>query len=187
VRGAAVAGIAALGLVIGIASWASFGNVAKKDPLMRRQLGSACALSILLGKHGKLVSLGNPALFVLTHRVSPSNYIYLAAGVDDWKIKHTPGGFAGWVHEIVDPKPAVVALDGWQEPHTHNANAHAMRVYLRSYGYRLRYLGGWALWIDPATRSAAKSLGVYLPFKPTRQAVQTDGEPFPPRAPCENQ
>jgi hypothetical protein len=184
-RRAVVAVAAAGGLVVAGVSWVLFGNLSKRDETMGPQLADACGLTILLGNQGKLVSLGNPALFALTHRVSSSNYIYLAAGTDDWKINHTRGGLIGWVNQIVGPKPAIIGINEWAPPHTHNANARAMHGYLRADGYRRRYLGRWALWMDQATRESAKGLGVYLPRRPTKEALRTDGTPLPHRVPCE--
>ncbi|HEY2299426.1 MAG TPA: hypothetical protein VGH43_16950 [Jatrophihabitans sp.] len=186
-RRAVVAVVAVGGLVVAGVSWVLFGNLSRRDETMGSQLADACGLTVLLGKQGKLVSLGNPALFALTHRVSPTNYIYLAAGTDEWKIKHTPGGFQGWVDEIVGPKPSIIAIDGWKSPHSHNPYPRAMHLYLRADGYRRRYLGKWALWMDEDTRKSAKGLGVYLPRRPTPEALRTDGAPLPHRVPCEIQ
>ena len=186
-RQIATAAVSIVGILLISVQFGRYDNLAKRVPSMRAQLADACGLDTLLGKHKELVSLGNPALFVLTHRVSRSRFIYLAAGTDDWKIKHTPGGFRGWVHEIERPQPAVVAIDGWESPGEHNTNVHAMHLFLRADGYRRRYLGSWAVWIDKQTRDSARSLGVFLPWYPTPQAIRPDGGPLPPRVPCENQ
>jgi hypothetical protein len=179
----AVLGVA--GLVVAGASWVVFSHASKREETIRPQLADACGLTLLLGEHGTLVALGNPALFALTHRVSPFNYIYLAAGTDQWKVKHTAGGLKGWEQEVLDLRPAVVSLQGWKNPHDRNHNYRAMRHYLFKHDYRRRYLGQWGLWIDPATRDSAEGLGVYLPRTATRHALQTDFSPLPHRVPCE--
>ena len=84
--------------------------------------------------------------------------------------------------------PAIVAISQWlPSPHTHNPNLGAMRRQLRANGYRRRYLGPWALWTDARTRHTARSLGIHLSRRPTREAMLADGESLPPRVPCEIQ
>lgn len=186
-RRAATGVLGVVGLVLVGAQFVRYEDHARHTPTMRAQRADACGLNLLLGKHKELVSLGNPALFVLTDRVSRSRFIYLAAGTDAWKINHTPGGLRGWFEEMVKPHPAVVAIDQWVAPGERDPNVHAMRRLLRADGYRQRYLGRWSLWLDKQTRDSARRLGVLLSRYPTKQAVRTDGSPFSSRVPCENQ
>ena len=120
-------------------------------------------------------------MFVLTHRKSPTNYIYLSSGVDHWKIKHTKGGFQGWVNEIVRRHPPAINVDGWKTAWT-----KVMVRALRKHGYKVRYIGQFKMFMTGAEIAHAKQVNVKLSTKFARIATTTDGRPLPAKVPCGN-
>ena len=131
----------------------------------------------------QLVSLGNPEVFVLTKRRSPTNYIYLSSGVDKWKIKHTKGGLKAWVHEIIAEHPAVINVDGWQTAWT-----KAMTRFLREQRVQASATSGatGSSSRRPAIARAKKAERRSWPRKRQHYARATDGKRLPAKVPCGN-
>jgi hypothetical protein len=73
-------------------------------PALAAQRADAAAIEALAGG-GKLYVIGDPTPLVLTRRRNPDRYIYLGSGVAEWKVHHTPGGWAGWQREIRASRP----------------------------------------------------------------------------------
>ena len=130
-RRVAVGAVVAVAIVLAGVSWVNYtARMGQRPQRWSRRSRDACAVDRVVG-HGTLESLGNPVVFVLTHRKSPTNYIYLASGVDRWKIKHTKDGFHGWVNEIVKRHPPAINVDGWKTAWT-----KPMVRALRAHGYK---------------------------------------------------
>ena len=179
-RRVATAVVVALAIVLAGVSWVNYTDRWGNDRKLVGQNRDACALDRVVG-HGKLESLGNPVVLVLTHRRSPTNYIYLASGVDRWKIKHTKNGFKGWVAEIVRRRPPAINVDGWKTGWT-----KPMIRALKQHGYKLRYLGPWKMLMTPAEIAHAKQVNVKLTPKFTPVATTADGATLPAKVPCGN-
>ena len=142
------------------------------------QLRSACGLNRLIGT-GPFVELGDPTQLVLTRRSNSSKYIYLSAGVDQWKIDRTSGGLHGWVREILAQHPQVVGLDGWHSPITPQ-----MKTLLIEAGYVHRYIGPWRVFVTPAARQRAHKVDVRLSRRPEQVALNRQHTPLPAKVPC---
>ena len=81
VRRVVTGAVVAVAIVLAGVSWVNYVHTWGNDRKLVTQLRGACGIDRVVG-HGTLESLGNPVVFVLTHRKSPSNYIYLSSGVD---------------------------------------------------------------------------------------------------------
>ena len=170
--------VGALGLAtIGFVTFTREGD---NKPGLRDQLTSACAVTRLLPGGVRLVILGSPLVLALTHRASDTSYIYLSAGVDQWKIDHTAGGLDGWEREIIS-RPSVIVFNGWK-----GRIAKKMRKFLKSQGYRRHFVGRVAVYLDAQMKQQATQAGVAFTPRPTRRAFGTGGRPLPARVPCEN-
>ncbi len=172
--------VVAVAVVLASVSWSNYVDTFGHDNKLVSQLRGACGIDRVVG-HGTLESLGNPVVFVLTHRKSPTNYIYLSSGVDHWKIKHTKGGFKGWVNEIVRRHPPAINVDGWKTAWT-----KVMVRALREHGYKERYIGPFKMFMTRPEIAHAKKVDVKLGTKFARIATNTSGRPLPAKVPCGN-
>jgi hypothetical protein len=98
---------------------------------------------------------GDPTPLVLTGLRSRSPYIYLAAGVDNWVIDHTPGGLAGWQAQIAADDPPMIilsggwkgevaeAIEGWLETRYPSVRRGELKVFLRPSNYEQAERSGW--------------------------------------------
>ena len=164
-----------LGVLTGY-SWHTFSDHPDNGRL-GTQLSSACAADRILGRHGSMYALGDPVFLALTHQANPDRFIYLMSGVDEWKIKHTPGGLNGWLREIVDDHPAVIGMGGWHDP----AVLPQLLADLHAAGYKTRYAGAWHLLLTKPAIARAERLGVSLTKQPTPVATGLAGNPLPSR------
>jgi hypothetical protein len=180
VRRAVTAAVVVVAVVLAAVSWVNYTDRWGNDRKLVAQLRGACGIDRVVG-HGTLESLGNPVVFVLTHRKSPTNYIYLASGVDRWKINHTTGGFKGWVREIIRRHPPAINVDGWKTGWT-----KPMIRALRQHGYRERYIGQFKMFMTPAEIAHAKKVGVKLSPQFSRAATTVTGAKLPAKVPCGN-
>lgn len=164
-RAVAAAGVA-LAVVAATLAGFKYHEPADENATLVGQLRNACGLNRVIG-HGHFVELGDPAQLVLTKRVNPSNYIYLSAGVDQWKIDHTRDGLHGWFNQILARHPQVIGLQGWRSPVTDQ-----MRELLRGAGYVRRYIGPWRVYVTAKARARSRAVDVQLTTQ--RQPVATD-------------
>lgn len=179
-RRAATGVVLAGSLALAAIGWVSFSNAKDNNNDLLQQLRTACGVSRIVGK-GTLVSLGNPAAFVLTNRVSRTNYIYLNAGVDTWKIHHTKGGLAGWEQQVIAGRPSVITVDGWSSRYE-----KAMIQFLSQSGYRKSFVGRWRVWLTPQAVAKARQVGVQLTQARQQLAQTTSGHKLPAKVPCGN-
>lgn len=147
---AAAAGAVAVAALV-VVSWVSMStHPAPVDGLLR-QCGNVAKIERLLGRHETVYAMGSAVPLVLMRRRNPSRYIYLAAGIDQWKVEHTPGGFDGWKREIRAADPAVVIVSGrW-----HGEHEPAMRAWLRSQ-YVPMFRGRFSVFAKPAIYERAE-------------------------------
>jgi hypothetical protein len=146
-----VAGAVAL-VAVTVLSLSWFSNDSFNNNDLRAEQAQACAVQRLVTPARPLYALGDPTALVLTHARNPDRFIYLGSGVDDWKIKHTTGGFAGWTKQIRAAHPSAVYVGGWSSPHR-----VPMERWLRRAGYRPSHIGTWLVYLAPAARSKAPS------------------------------
>jgi hypothetical protein len=167
------AALVATAVLVGF-SFVWFGNSGAHDLGLRAQQADACAVERLVGPGAGLYSLGDPIPLVMTQRGNPDRYLYLGEGVADWKIRHTPGGFFGWTHEIRDDDPKVLVLDQW----TGYAEKR-MERWLGLHDYYPSYAGAWKLYLRPAMLRHELSRGVELTGGPTPYAAGPHGDELP--------
>ena len=174
VRPRVAVSILALVAVLAGLSFAWFKPDEKHGVALREQQADACALQRMLKPDGRLYALGDPAFLVLTHRKDPSRFIYLEAGVDKWKVDHTPGGFDAWAGDIVAMRPDIIAVGGWYKT-LHNR----MAAKLEEAGYLPRYVGSWRVFLGPGMTARANQTGVRLTMLPTHFATGPEGHELP--------
>jgi hypothetical protein len=137
------------------------------------QRAMACAVNRILPAGTRLYAVGDPVPLVLTHRRNPDRYIYLDSGIAQWKIKHTAGGFAGWVREVTQPQNSIVILQHWQ-----GSRVAEMIYGIRRAGYRRAFVGGWRAFVTPAAAQQARRVGIRLTARPTPWPLETSGAQF---------
>ena len=184
VRSTAATGVVAGATVLAVLaltaySWPALTHHPRNDRGLVPELRAACGVHRLLGPHGMLWALGNPAPLVLLRRANPDRFIYLDSGVDVWKIRHTPGGAAAWEQQIVRANPRVIVMNSWVSPRRID-----MAQALRQDGYVSRFVGEWQVFLRPWLEQAAASQGVLLTPQKTRVATRPDGRPLPAAARC---
>ena len=149
---------AAVCLVLVIATWVWYAQPDAAERELPRQRRDAEVADALLGADGTLYALGNPAMLVLTGRTNPSPNIYLAAGVDQWVVEHTPGGFDGWVGSIEALNPDMIVIDGWITEFDYRDR---MIDWLRSRYQRIR-IGEQEVYVTSELRDAFTGRGAAI-------------------------
>ena len=173
-RRAALAAVLVAAAALAAVTWPSFDGRKTNNHLLLAEYSQACAIDRIVGPTGVLWALGDPTPLVITHRINPDRYIYLEENVSGWKIRHTPGGFDGWVSQIEAAHPSVIVLQLW-----YDANSERMRQALGTLGYTSGYVGGWHLYLLPAARTQAGLSDVRVTRRPTRVAQNLSGRPLP--------
>jgi hypothetical protein len=173
-RRAATAVVLAAAAVLAGFSFVWFADSRNHNDGLRAQQADACAIERLLGPGQGLYSLGDPIPLVMTVRANPDRYVYLGEGVQNWKVKHTAGGFAGWTRQIQAADPTVIVDEQWGGPYR-----AAMKVWLRSHDYSSAYTGGWHLLLRSVAIRNADAQGVALTATPTARAKGLDGRQLP--------
>lgn len=176
--GVAIALVAAAVLTGFSVRW--FDHDAANNDALVVQRATACAVNRLVVPGTRIYSLGDPVPLVLTHRRNPDRFIYLNAGVDQWKVDHTPGGFQGWTGEIEAVHPSVVVINGWWSRTPYRS---MMSAWLSAAGYHRGYVGDWEVFLSPQAR--ARSVGVGLSKTQSDQPMTATGKTFTNRM-CEH-
>ena len=101
------------------------------DAPLRSEQANACAVQKALVPGTPLWVMGNPIPLVLLHRVNPDNYPYVGSGLDQWKIDHTAGGFAGWTAQVRRSRASVVVVDVSKNA----VDRERMQRWLHEHGY----------------------------------------------------
>lgn len=152
VASAALTGLSAL--------WFTRARANNQELLHER--AAACALTRLLVPGRPLYAMGDPVPLVLSHRRNPDRFIYLLSGVAGWKVAHTPGGFSGWTAQIHAAHPSVVVINSW-----HNQMERHMNAWLRTAGYKRRYVADWTVFLTAGARARERLAGVAPTRRPT--------------------
>ena len=169
--GAVVPALALAGL-----SWNWFANSPMHDNHLRGQEASGCGVGRLLGATGVLYALGDPTVLVTSGRRNPDRFVYMGSGVDQWKVRHTPGGFDGWTAQIARHDPKVVVLGGWK-----TALKARMLTWLRLDGFESRWVGAQQVYVQPDLVAAAQGRDVQLSVHRVPVADDLAGKELPAR------
>jgi MFS family permease len=168
---AAVAVLTAAAVLAGF-SWVWFEN----DPqgVLGRQQAQACAIARIVTAQHPLWVMGDTIPLVLTGRTNPDRFAYLGEGVDHWRIKHTQGGFKGWMREIQAAEPWVIVVHKWSG----RVMVHT-QDYLSHHGYSQRYLGSTRVYLPTDGLRRARVQRVRVTSMPTAYTTQLGGRRMP--------
>lgn len=165
----AVASCAALALVVWTAQW--YTNAPENERGLRVERAMGCVVKKLVVPGTPLYSLGSPVPLVMTGRANPDRYIYLESGVDQWKVRHTKGGFDAWMAQIRDSHASVVVLLGWHRAMSFRAWHWLVTVG----GYTTGTVGQWRVFLNPAALARAHAAGIALRRYTTKWPVTAAG------------
>lgn len=124
-----------------------------RDPLndgLTKQRITACAVAEIAGGPGSVYAMGDPRPMVFLEQRNPDRFIFMGSGTDAWKVRHTPGGFAGWTAQVAAVDPSVVVTTTWKSP-----LKRRMVAWLRDAGYTRRRIGGWEVFAKGDNRATA--------------------------------
>ncbi len=93
------------------------------------------------GRDARLVSIGVPQVLVLSHRSNPNPHAFIGAGIDQYIHANTPGGFEGWLRELQEYDPDVIAFGK-----TKGVHKQELMSWLRS-RYHEERVGPWRLFV----------------------------------------
>lgn len=147
------------GLLVAVAllaafTWHDYIAVPESTVSLKVQESRADTVDALLGPGERLYAVGDPTSFAMTHRRSPTPYIYLGSGVLAWELKREHIGLGGLLARIRAYDPGVIVI------HTFSVSGPRTRAFVRSLnrGYVRRYMGSWQLLVKPALLQRAKAL-----------------------------
>ena len=143
------------------------------DHALPEQRATGCALDRIVPRNTQLYALGDAVPLVLTHRRNPDPYIYLESGVTGWKIDHTPGGFAGWVSQVTDPRVSTIIVQGWA-----GKRVEPMEAAIRRAGYRPGWVGEWYGFFDHAALANARAEHMRVTIWPSPWPETSSGASF---------
>ncbi|MDQ1616953.1 MAG: hypothetical protein QOJ60_2892 [Actinomycetota bacterium] len=155
-----VAAVLACALALTVVSAITFGTQGAKAIGLTRQLETACTIDRTVGPHGTLMSLGDPRPLAMTHRHSPSRFIYLGSGIAKWHVSQLPGHLRGWERDIRAANPTVIVVKGWQST-LHPPLRYQMETWLASV-YQPARIGSTQLYLAPGAAGLAASRGVLV-------------------------
>jgi hypothetical protein len=155
-----VAAVLACALALTVVSAITFGTQGAKATGLTRQLETACTIDRTVGPHGTLMSLGDPRPLAMTHRHSPSRFIYLGSGIAKWHVSQLPGHLRGWERDVRAANPTVIVVKGWQST-LHPPLRYQMETWLASV-YQPARIGSTQLYLAPGAAGLAASRGVLV-------------------------
>lgn len=170
---AATAALAAAAVLMGF-SWVWFENDRGATRGLAREQAQACAIERIVSNKHPLWVMGDTIPLVFTGRTNPDRFAYLGEGVDHWRIKHTQGGFKGWMREIRAAEPWVIVVDNWS-----GSVMVRTRQYLSSHGYSRRYLAGTRVYLPKEGLRQALVQRVRVTKVPTANTTELGGRPMP--------
>jgi hypothetical protein len=151
--------------------YAALDYQASDDTSLLGQRASSCAVQRSLAPRSTLWVIDNPIPLVLLHRTNPDNYAYVGSGLADWRVNHTAGGLAGWMHQI-KASASIVVLQDWSE----HIPVHAQITnWLRTHGYHHGFIGQWAVHVTRAARARMAAQSIALSRKSNLWPLTTTG------------
>jgi hypothetical protein len=109
------------------------------------------------GRDCPIISIGAPELLVLLERTNPNPYVFIASGIDKRIDATTPGGFEGWLQQLAEHDPCVIAVGGVarQDPAVRALSGrfkNALIDWLQA-DFEERPLGRWTLFVKRSRTS----------------------------------
>jgi hypothetical protein len=130
------------GILIGSAAFSYWRTAETQLPEQRRW---AQQIESRFGREAKLVSIGVPEVLVLLRRTNPNPYVFIVSGIDNRMAAKTPGGFDGWLEELEQYDPAVIALGP-----TQGRFKQRLTKWLHAH-YQPTWVGEWELFVKQGT------------------------------------
>ncbi|MDP9484515.1 MAG: DolP-mannose mannosyltransferase [Actinomycetota bacterium] len=141
------------GLCLALVAAAGIGSAAEIDtpqqPAVQESNGlliqkrTALKIRERFGEDAKLVSIGSPQLLALLHRTNPNPYAFIIRGIDRQIDSQTRGGFEGWLEELQEYDPDVIAFGK-----TKGVHKQELVSWLNA-RYRRVKVGPWDLYVKP--------------------------------------
>lgn len=132
-----------MALVAGFIIIAVINGLRSQDYGLAEQREAALGILEKYGEDVRLVTIGSPEVLVLLHRVNPTRYLFVKAGVDRLIQVREPGGFAGWIQELEAYEPEVIVfgrtlgdhipqLRDWLKANYHEEQAGQWRLQVKN-------------------------------------------------------
>ncbi|UCG02642.1 MAG: DolP-mannose mannosyltransferase [Candidatus Heimdallarchaeota archaeon] len=106
------------------------------------QQEQAAEILNIFGENISILCLGNPELFVILNRTNPSRFLFIFMGLDNYIHAVTPGGFEGWIQEIEEINPDLIAYGSTRITH------HTRKLFnWIEINYTPTKIGPWLLFV----------------------------------------
>ena len=105
------------------------------------------------GDDVKVASIGSPQVMVLLDRENPNPYLWISAGIDKYVDAETPGGWEGWVEDLKEYDPEVIAFlaEGQTlfDQHLTSENRRELARWIAP-NYHTEEIGPWWVYVKNA-------------------------------------
>jgi hypothetical protein len=129
-----------------------YGTVAEKG--LREQRRWAGEVESRFGREAKVMSIGLPEAMVLLHRTNPNPYVFIVSGIDNHIQARTVGGFDGWLQQLENYDPDVIAFGT-----TSGRFKDRLTDWLQT-RYTETTVGEWKLLVKKTTKDARPTQGM---------------------------
>jgi hypothetical protein len=170
VRRGAIATLVAAAFALTTASAVAYYEKSN-DANLRNEMAGACALAASVAPGTTLWAIDDPIPLAMLHRANPDAYSYVGSGLAEWRVQHTPGGFAEWTAQI-KASASVVVMDHWRE---RIPIRHEMETWLATHGYRRGYIGPFQVYVTPAATARMAARSIMLTDAPQDLPLTTTG------------
>lgn len=112
---------------------------------LEEQYQWARKISDQCGPDCRFVSIGVPEILVLLRWTNPNPYVSIISGMDNRLEATTPGGYGGWLEQLADYDPAVIALGP-----TEGRIIAPLMDWLQAH-YEQGMVGNWTVFLKPGS------------------------------------
>jgi hypothetical protein len=154
----ATAALAAAVTALAVTCAVVYSKPTPRDGQLPNEQAGACAIQRSLVPGTPLWVIDNMVPLVLLHRRQPDNFPYVGGGLDIWKVRHTSGGFDGWMRQIQDSRASIVIVQSWVRGKYKGPILH----WLPSHGFRRGFIGTWPVYVTRGARAEMTARSIAL-------------------------
>ena len=128
----------------GLVILAAVGVRLRSERGLDEQRKAASQIVQRFGPQAKYMTIGAPQFMVILRRVNPTPYVFVSSGIDRHIDVNVPGGFDGWLQQLKDFGPDVIAFGP-----TDGVHIGKLMSWLEA-DYKEEKMGPWKIYVKGA-------------------------------------